>query len=269
MKRGFASLVATLAVGVLIGFMLGIWVGSASLDFDDDRAAPRAAAPKSSIFEPRPHALPKPFEPARIIADTTPEKKEAEPFLGFEGFGELGNWNATEKIASLAISAMSDEKLTSALVSMTSLTEDQLDDISDLTGYTNRLTEIAMSGLLTDPLEMDDSIGPVEFATDADVTSGPENPQTRFTSDEEKIYAVFTTENYGESHVFVHWYRVTNPKLLLMEQYRINYRDPYSFVWLEERKGWEEGEYRVEVYSDTEDLSPIAHGSFIVVKGGY
>ena len=58
-----------------------------------------------------------------------------------------------------------------------------------------------------------------------------------------------------------------NPKLLLLEQYRINHRDNFSYVWLEERKGWEPGEYRVEVFSDTEDLEAIALGSYYVVEG--
>jgi hypothetical protein len=272
MKRVTASVLATLPVGILIGFMLGIWVGSANMDFGSTGVVPRSpSSPSSSSgVKPRPAEDASALDRvgAKIVADVISDMKDQSSLVDFKKIGDLVSWeDGAEKVARLVIDEMSDDELVSTLVSLTTLTEERLDEVSDLRGYTNRLTEIAMSGLLTDPIEPKAGLGAVEFSTTADTDTGPHDPQSRFSSEEQKIYAVFTTETYRESRVFVHWYRMTNPKLLLFEQYRINHRDLFSYVWLEEKNGWEVGEYRVEVYSDTEDLKPIAFGSFNIVKG--
>jgi hypothetical protein len=70
---------------------------------------------------------------------------------------------------------------------------------------------------------------------------------------------------YRENEVFVKWYRIDEPEILLFDQYAIRRDAEFSYVWLEQENGWAEGEYAVEFYSADEALKKIASGRYSVV----
>ncbi|MDP6980096.1 MAG: hypothetical protein QF570_16075 [Myxococcota bacterium] len=182
---------------------------------------------------------------------------------------DILDWSRNpEEVSGRIINEMSDDELVSTITSITKVSPEQIGEYSDLRDYANRLSHIAMSGMITDDIsdEFVDVHLTVEFATDASSSRGAEDPSSVFPEKTRKIYAVI--ENPGDigGNVMVHWYQVDQPRKLLLDQYRISPKDNYSYVWLKApNRRWQEGQYRVEFFSADEFLAPLASGTYRVV----
>ena len=179
---------------------------------------------------------------------------------------KLSEWRGDPtEVVGVAIDAMSDRELRSALTSLTNLTEDNLDEVRDLRGFAQRLAAVAMNGVVSrETPEAPNRLADVQFSRSVDVDNAAELPQEYFAGDE-RIYAVFPMEEYREDEVFVKWYRSDDPEILLFDRYQIQQESGKNYVWLENENGWPEGEYTVEFYSSDETMEKVAAGRYFVV----
>lgn len=209
---------------------------------------------------------------------------QAEEFMGSEqgqGFtaareiisnasvSDLLDWGRSpENVTRRIINEMSDDELISTITSVTKIDPEDLQEVGDLRDYANRLSRIALSGVITPDIatEFDGVEVDVVFATDASSSRGAEDPSAQFPDDTRKIYAVIPNVGDVGTEVMVHWYQIDPPRNMLFDQYRVSPGDEYSYVWLKSPDGrWSEGEYRVEFFSADEFLTPIASGTYRVV----
>ena len=168
------------------------------------------------------------------------------------------------KVLKVVVDSMSDREQRIALTSLTNFSEEQLDGVRDMGRFTRRVAEVAVDSLYDRAAFDLEPVGDVQFSRAVDADSAPERAQERFSSDG-RIYAVFPMDAYRENEVFVKWYRIDEPEILLFDQYAIRRDAEFSYVWLEQENGWAEGEYAVEFYSADEALKKIASGRYSVV----
>ncbi|MCP5040655.1 MAG: hypothetical protein GY944_06465 [bacterium] len=271
-ETGDAGRTVQLAAALLIGLVLGAVIGRTT--------APTTDTPSDATTANREDSSPGPG--IGVIANLI---DQAEEFVDSEHVDRLStvgeiisnasvsdilDWSrAPEDVSRRIINEMSDDELISTITSITKLQPEDLNEYSDLRDYANRLSHIAMSGVITPEIsaEFDGVEVDVTFATDASSSHGAEDPSSVFTGDTRKIYAVIP--NVGDQHndVMVHWYRVDQPRNLLFDQYRVSPDNDYSYVWLKSPNGqWDQGEYRVEFFSADELLVPIASGTYSVAE---
>lgn len=264
LARTSSALATGLGIGLGIGLALGIWIGSAPsqpeadaehlLAEEERSAAAREGSSRAARWR------------AQILADALTSLMEAQRPGAREAIEDLLRLgDGAEELSRLVIDEMSDRELIAAITSFTALTRRDLDEVSDLRRYAHRLTEIAMSGVVTDPLPTPFGASGVRFATSANTLDGAVDPSDVFRPEARKIYAVFPSERYDDGHVVVHWYHSDDPELLLFDRYLVTPGDAFSYVWLDRPRGWEPGEYRVEVYTGDEELRALAVGSYRVV----
>jgi hypothetical protein len=175
------------------------------------------------------------------------------------------------------IDGMSDDELRSTLAELTNLDARDLDRIRDVHDYSLRLAAIAMNGVITE-LEPDgEEVPELLFSRDVDARGEPLEVEESFDgAPRDRIYASFPTEGYASDRVLVKWFREGQPRSLVQEllgddpsmlvfgRYRIDPRDPSSFIWLSRERGWERGRYRVELYDPAEPLRKLAMGRFVI-----
>ncbi len=263
MRRELARTSSALAIGLGIGLALGIWIGSSASQPEVDPNAEHLLAEDERTAAAREGGSRAARWRAQILADALTSLIEARRPVAREAIGDLLRLgDGAEELSRLVIDEMSDRELISAITSFTALTRTDLDEVSDLRRYAHRLTEIAMSGVVTDPLPTPFGTSGVRFATSANTLDGAVDPRGVFDPEDRKIYAVFPSERYEYGHVVVHWYHSGDPELLLFDRYLVKPGDEFSYVWLERPRGWEPGEYRVEVYSGDEELRALAVGSY-------
>ena len=204
-----------------------------------------------------------------LDAKSGDELAAAGEIIGNASISDLLDWSRSpERVSRRIINEMSDYELVSTITSITKLDAEELRTYSDLRGYANRLSHIAMSGVITDDIspEFDHAAIDVVFATGASSRNGAEEPNLVFDEDTRKIYAVIPNDETSGGHVMVHWYRVDPPEIMLFDQYGVSPQDEYSYVWLKPPGGhWDEGEYRVEFFSGDENLTPMAAGNYRVI----
>ena len=162
------------------------------------------------------------------------------------------------------IAGLSDLELIDTVSSTALFSEAELEEISDVRGFAERLASIALSGVVTPPAEIPREAMPVEFSTSVEPDNTPTVPSEVFGSDSDRIYAVFPTDQYGSDSVLVKWQRLDQPELLVFDRYPIGAIDRDSYVWLSQPEGWSEGAYEVTIYAAEESLDPIAVGSYQV-----
>jgi hypothetical protein len=154
---------------------------------------------------------------------------------------------------------MSDRDLESVLASMIHLSREEIEEVGDLRTFANRLADIAM----------EDTLMPTDAAAGGEhvvFTTGPERDGTRsqFDAGETRIYAVFPTDYFDQEKVMVKWYRRDHPEILLLQRYPVVAGDQYGHVWLEPNRGWEQGQYKVDIYSGDESMGLLASGNYSV-----
>lgn len=268
-----------LAATLIIGFGLGILVGRvtaperAAQPTDAGAAVAKRVAEKEEKSEgPGLGVIAGLAKQAEDFIESSDEAKGLAAMgdlLSHASMTDILDWSRDpQQVTGRIINEMSDEELTSLITSVIQVTPEQLGEYADVRDYANRLSHIAMSGMITDDIseEFDGIDLQVTFATDASSSRGPEDPSTTFPEDTRKIYAVI--ENAGDvgRNIMVHWYRVDQPQKLLFDQFRVSPNDNYSYVWLKRPdRRWEAGEYRVEFFSADEFLAPIASGTYRVV----
>jgi len=268
------------AATLVIGFVLGLVTGRVTAPGSGDRAP---AIGNDDIAQDE-RADPKPDESGPGLATIAGLAQQAEEYIensdpssGLAAVGEILShakvtdfldWSSDpEKVTGRIINEMSDEELTSTITSLVNVSSEDLGEYSDLRDYANRLTDIALSGLITEDSSEDfaDIDLTVQFGTDASSSRGAEDPSNAFPHKTRKIYAVIENPSGMTGSVMVHWYRTDQRQKLLLNQYKISPKDNYSYVWLKRpNRRWEEGEYRVEFYSADEFLAPIASGTYRV-----
>jgi hypothetical protein len=263
-----SSRVVQLSVTLLLGLLIGVFVG-------------RWTAPSDNTVRPRQAEVPKPAS-KQELGDLARLAKGVKDAIGNDaGFGlaavgeilsaasvsDLLDWgSAPENVSRRIINEMSDDELVSTITSITKITPNELGEVSDLRDYANRLSHIGMSGVFTPGL--DDNFGhetlEVEFSTRANKASGARDPEQEFAGDTRRIYAVIPNNDASGENLMVHWYRIDQPKIMLFDQYRVSPSDDYSYVYLKSPGEWTSGEYRVEFFSADEHLTPIAAGNYYI-----
>ena len=259
------QLSVTLAIGLLVGGVIGRFTAPAVVVPSIEPTGKREAPAKTGVREM-----------ARMV-DRAEDLLDSE---GGEGLGAVGDilsaasvsdlldWGrAPEAVSRRIINEMSDAELVSTITSITKIEAEDLEEVSDLREFADRLSHIAMSGIITPDIsdEFGSDTMQVEFATDASSSRGAEGAALQFDPTTRKIYAVIPNHAESGDNVMVHWYRVDQPENLLFDQYKVSPGDEYSYVWLKSPGRWNPGEYRVEFFSADENLTPIASGSYRVV----
>ena len=164
------------------------------------------------------------------------------------------------KTVERSISQMSDRDLESVLASTIHLSGEEIEDVRDLRAFASRLAEIAME----DTLMPEDTAAGAEHVV---FTTSPEldDARSQFYAGEARIYAVFPTESLNQEKVMVKWYRRDHPEILLLQRYPIIAGVQYGHVWLEPERGWEQGQYKVDVYSGDDSMALVASGNYSVL----
>ena len=161
------------------------------------------------------------------------------------------------------LNAMSDQDLRSILLTSLHLTTAELEEIRDLRGFTQRIATTAMDDVI-EPPRIRSGQDHVRFATSAEASDLPSNTQVQFNATTKKIYAIFPTPDLTHDQVMVKWYRRDQPEILLLRRYPVVRQDQYGHVWFDPDADWEPGEYRVDVYSADEDVTPLASGDYTI-----
>ncbi len=193
---------------------------------------------------------------------TTPALRE----LTLDGLLDQQLDAASAELIRGLIAGMSELELIDTVSGTALFSEAELEDISDVRGFVERLVSIALSGVVAPPEEIPPQAMQVEFSTSVESDNAPTAAREIFGSDSDRIYAVFPTEQYGLDSVLVKWQRLDEPELLVFDRYPIGAMDRDSYVWLSQPEGWNQGAYEVTIYAAEESLDPIAVG-FYEVEG--
>ncbi len=176
--------------------------------------------------------------------------------------GEVSEGDRSQLVGRV-ISTLSDQDLQSILASTAHLSPDEIGDVRDLRGFSERLAEIAME----DTLQPGNNVAGAEHVV---FTSSPEigdldsAARERFNPDEPQIYAVFATEDFEGDTVMIKWYRRDQPQILLFQRYSIVPRERHGYVWFRPDGDWERGQYAVDIYSGDEAMTTLASGHYTV-----
>ena len=128
--------------------------------------------------------------------------------------------------------------------------------------YAVRLGEIFAAGVNEPLSENNIAVGDIEFGTAADENYRAVNPHSEFRSTDYKIYASFNTANYMYDKVLVKFYSMETGKVYLFDIYDINKNSDYNWVFVENKKGWPGGDYKMKVY--TTDLEVLSSGEYYI-----
>jgi hypothetical protein len=154
-----------------------------------------------------------------------------------------------DEIVGHFIDRMSDRELIGIMESFTNFEREDFEGVRDVRGYVRRMASIAMEGVLQEgPPPGADEAG-VTFSAGMGAGNQPESQGDIFGTDAKRIYASFPTYEYDGRSVIAKWYTKNPPNLILFGEYPINTRDETSYVWLERKRGWDPGQYTVEIYS--------------------
>ena len=175
---------------------------------------------------------------------------------------QLAAWDGDPvEVIDVVIESMTDHELRSVITSLTGLTDKDLHEVHGLRAFARRASAVAMENIVS----VDDSppqiLLPVEFSHDPNKVESFKTDQ--FVGDE-RIFAVFPTGPSTQDEVFVKWYRSDDPEILLFDRYPIQRETDQDFVWLENKEGWPQGEYAVEIYSADKAMSHLASGRYVV-----
>ena len=164
-------------------------------------------------------------------------------------------------VARSVIDRLEEDSLKSILASATDFSVDELAEIEDVPGFALDLARIAMEGTVRDAEPPSPEILPIDFATDITWDHRASFPQSQFSVDEPRIYAVFESRELGVGQTLAKWTRVEDGEIMLFKRHRIREVADSSFVYLDAPPGgWAPGEYRVDFYSADRELRWLASG---------
>lgn len=253
---------------LLAAFALGWWGGRTSVapaivaeregpSAADTAAATRLAAATAAapLDGEAPEAMDDGSEFARLVAAVIEDRSLAQAALRWGG-------DPTVAIANI-VNQMSDRELIAAVSSISDFAGRDIKKAPDMRRYATRLSEIALGGITGEP-----SIGPgeieIEFSTSLEQGNSAPDAQSRFGTEDGKIYAVFPNEDVPSGPVLVKWSRTDQPELLLFEQYSINRQRERSYVWFKPQEGFPPGEYQVDFYGSGGELDHLGAGTYSV-----
>jgi len=144
-------------------------------------------------------------------------------------------------------------------------------DPSDIPGnvsieeFVVRLVEVASAGLITpSPSDPSAETGKISFDSVVDADNASSYPRETFNSDDNRIYASFSTGDYEGDVIIAKWVDLKNENIMLFKQFPIVPEMDNNFVYLEKDNGWQPGEYAIEIYGLNEDIPLISSGKFRV-----
>lgn len=155
------------------------------------------------------------------------------------------------------------EKKITLLSNLTAFTEEDLAKIGNIDEFANKLWSLAANEQQANELiENPDAYGKLIFSTDlVDHNSGG---RTIFSSEDYKIFTVYTLNAVNDNRVLVKWMNQSNGELKLFKQITINPQLEQNYLWVNELKGWKPGTYIVEFYTMDESLELLAGGTYYV-----
>jgi hypothetical protein len=245
-----------------IGFAAGLVLGACLGRFDAPgvRQAQGSPGPISA-------SLPKGLDPdsqdtdleSALMETWSTNLKLAARINSLESLVESMNSEDVSQAVETSISQMTDRELESVLASTIRLSREEIEEVGDLRGFAKRVAQIAM----------DDTLVPTDGPSGGDrVVFGrrpePAGDRSQFDAGEARIYAVFPTDYLDQDKVLVKWYRRDRSEILLLQRYPIVAGDDYGHVWLEPDRGWEQGNYKVDIYSGDESMALLASGNYRV-----
>jgi hypothetical protein len=251
-----------LSTSTCIGFAAGLALGASLGQLDDLGVRDAQASPGKS-----PAFVPKEVDPSSqnvdlesALMDTwSSNLRLAARVNSLEALIEAMGSNDVSRTVESSISQMSDRDLESVLASMIHLSREEIEEVGDLRAFANRLADIAMEDTLM-PTDATAGGEHVVFTTSPD----RDGTRSQFDAGETRIYAVFPTDYFDQEKVMVKWYRRDHPEILLLQRYPIVAGDQYGHVWLEPNRGWEQGQYKVDIYSGDEAMGLLASGNYSV-----
>ncbi|HIG00978.1 MAG TPA: hypothetical protein EYQ66_06680 [Myxococcales bacterium] len=166
------------------------------------------------------------------------------------------------------IDSLRDDEIIAALSTATHMDPEELRDVRDLRALAQRMSEVALEGLVggaETPASDLDTVYFSEEALSGDPPSGDRAPaKPRTFSGKEPILATFSTAEYPDERVFMKWTRLDDPELVLFRPYPVTPGARSSEVWLRPESNLRPGRYKVTFYSGDETMRPLASGLYSV-----
>lgn len=124
-------------------------------------------------------------------------------------------------------------------------------------GFVNRVAEVAMNGIITPESYQKPAHGQVNFRKK--IALG-ENSRL-FSASNKTIFALFDTSAYSDTRVLVKWYHAPTGRIILFKQFEISDGDS-NHIWIYDENGFDNGDYKVEVYRVNPALPLLTSGSY-------
>lgn len=257
-----------LGAGAAVGFALASVapLGASTRDRVDAPSLP----PVASTAAPRPatpSVVPAPSPAARAAADAALSERFAAWLARLEsdGLGDMAR-KATgaglDLVAENVVRRLDEDALTSLIASTTDYSSAEVAEIDDVPGFAMGLARIAMEGTVREAPEPEDGVRVIDFSEEITWDHRAAFPQSQFSLDAPRIYAVFESDALGLSETLAKWTRVDDGEILLFERHRIRSAADSSYVYLDAPpSGFAPGEYRVDFYSADRELRWLASGS--------
>lgn len=162
------------------------------------------------------------------------------------------------------VEQMNTQQLRSAITSLTNITSNELDQVDNLQLYANRLADIAMDAIVSEPAPLVSGVNIVNFSTFFSPDTGAVNVASNFPADTNSIFASFMTSDYPGNRVIVKWSRTDDPNMLLFKRRTIVGNMQENYVWLQMNYGWPAGQYRVQIYGADQNVALLAQGDYSI-----
>jgi hypothetical protein len=208
--------------------------------------------------------------PGHSDGGATLESTETKPSINFPGDQEADNSEPSihDDVRRIEESGPREEDLESLLCDLTGITLEDIPPTLSIQDFAAQVAAIATRDIWTvregSSLPADSTVTDIRFGTSPRPPEPSDSPRTRFSNYDTRIFAVFDTSDYRYPSVLLKWCRVDRPELIVLQKYEI---DPYAasnYVWYNNKDGWPNGQYRVEVYSLGESFRMISSGQYEV-----
>ena len=155
-------------------------------------------------------------------------------------------------------------ELTALATTVADYSEEELLEYSDLYRFTDRLLRIERNSRESLILSEPATYGEISFSNAHIASMGELWEKSVFRTTDSLIVAHMPhidPEVLG-NRILVSWSRIEDRELLLLKTMAMNPELARNNTWMENRSGWEPGEYMVAVYSGDEQLQLLARGEF-------
>jgi hypothetical protein len=161
-----------------------------------------------------------------------------------------------------------EDDLESLLCDLAGITPEDIPPTLSIQDFAAQVAAIATKDIWTvregGPLAADSTVTDIRFGTSPRPPEPSDSPRTRFSNYDTRIFAVFDTSDYAYPSVLLKWCRVDHPELIVLQRYEIEPYAAFNYVWYNNKDGWPNGQYRVEVYSLGESFRMISSGQYEV-----